>query len=181
LLAQSSRLFDIGDTTEFSVRLSAVQRALYLLFNEGYHSASPEFAVRGELCREAIRLVGVLQEHPWGSTPATDALAALMCFNVARLPTRTDAAGDLIALGDQDRTTWDRSLIADGEYLLQRSARGPELTAYHVEAAIAWVHASAACAEDTNWSQVVALYAMLMAVGPSPVVALNRAARIACD
>jgi RNA polymerase sigma factor (sigma-70 family) len=179
VLAQSVRLFDIADAAEFSARLPAVQRALYLLFNEGYHGASPEFAVRAELCREAIRLAGLLREHPLGSTPATDALAALMCLNAARLPARTDSAGDLLALFDQDRTRWDRSLVAEGERLLQRSARGPELTAYHVEAAIAWVHASAARAEDTEWSQIVALYDMLMAVRPSPVVALNRAIAVA--
>ena len=157
VLAQSVRLFDIADATEFSIRLPAVQRALYLLFNEGYHGASPEFAVRAELCREAMRLTGLLHEHPLGSTPATDALAALMCINAARLPARTDSAGDLLALCDQDRTRWDRTLVAEGERLLQRSARGPELTAYHVEAAIAWVHTNAVRAEDTGWSQIVAL------------------------
>jgi RNA polymerase sigma factor (sigma-70 family) len=179
VLAQSVRLFDIADAAEFSSRLPAVQRALYLLFNEGYHGASPEFAVRAELCREAMRLAALLHEHSFGSTPATDALAALMCLNAARLPARTDAAGELLALHDQDRTRWDQSLMAEGERLLQRSARGPELTAYHVEAAIAWVHASAARAEETDWSQIVALYDMLMAIRPSPVVALNRAIAIA--
>jgi predicted RNA polymerase sigma factor len=179
VLAQSVRLFDIADAAEFSARLPAVQRALYLLFNEGYHGASPEFAVRADLCREAIRLAGLLQEHALGSTPATEALVALMCLNAARLPARTDSAGDLLALFDQDRTRWDRTLLTEGERLLQRSARGPELTAYHVEAAIAWVHASAARAEDTEWSQIVALYDMLMAIRPSPVVALNRAIAVA--
>ena len=179
VLAQSTRLFDIADAAGFSSRLPAVQRALYLLFNEGYHGASPEFAVRKELCHEALRLVSLLQEHPLGATPATDALAALLCLNAARLPARTDAAGELLALSDQDRTTWDRSLLAEGERRLQRSARGSELTAYHVEAAIAWVHASAPRAEDTRWSQIVALYDMLMAIRPSPVVALNRAIALA--
>jgi RNA polymerase sigma factor (sigma-70 family) len=179
VLAQSARLFDIADAAGFSSRLPAVQRALYLLFNEGYHGASPEFAVRVELCREAMRLVVLLQEHALGSTPATDALAALMHLNAARLPARSDSAGDLLALFDQDRSKWDRILVAEGEHLLHRSARGPELTAYHVEAAIAWVHASAARAEDTDWSQIVALYDMLMAIRPSPVVALNRAIALA--
>jgi RNA polymerase sigma factor (sigma-70 family) len=179
VLRQSARLFDIADIAEFSSRLPAVQRALYLLFNEGYHGASPKSAVREELCREAIRLAAVLQEYPLGATPATDALAALMCLNAARLPARNDAAGDLLALSDQDRSKWDRSQMAEGERLLQRSARGPELTDYHVEAAIAWVHASAARAEDTEWSQIVALYDMLMAIRPSPVVALNRAIALA--
>src|SRR5262245_4648354 len=179
VLAQTPRLFDIGNTTEFSSRLPAVQRSLYLLFNEGYHGASPEFAVRADLCREAIRLAALLQEHPLGSTPATDALVALMCLNAARLPARMDSAGDLLALPDQDRSKWDRSLVVEGERALQRSARGAELTAYHVEAAIAWVHASAVRAEDTHWPQIVALYDMLMAIRPSPVVALNRAIAVA--
>jgi RNA polymerase sigma factor (sigma-70 family) len=179
VLAQSPRLFDIADAAEFSSRLPVVQRSLYLLFNEGYHGASPEFAVRADLCREAMRLAALLQAHPLGATPAMDALAALMCLNAARLPARTDSAGDLLALSDQDRSKWDRTLLAEGEQLLQRSARGPELTAYHVEAAIAWVHATAARAEDTNWLRIVALYDMLMAVRPSPVIALNRAIAIA--
>src|SRR5919108_2420146 len=179
VLARSARLFDIADAAEFSSRLPAVQRALYLLFNEGYHGASPEFAVRAELCREAMRLAVLLQEHPLGATAAMDALLALMCLNAARLPARTDAAGDLLALSDQDRTKWDRSLVAEGERLLQQSARGPELSAYHVEAAIAWVHASAGHAEDTDWPKIVTLYDMLMAIRPSPVVALNRAIAIA--
>jgi RNA polymerase sigma factor (sigma-70 family) len=179
VLAQSQRLFDIADASEFSSRLPVVQRSLYLLFNEGYHSASPEFAVRTDLCREAMRLAAVLRDHPLGATPEMDALAALMCLNAARLPARTDPAGDLLALGDQDRTKWDRSLLTEGEQLLQRSARGPDLTAYHVEAAIAWVHANAAHAEDTDWRKIVDLYDMLMAIRPSPVVALNRAIAIA--
>jgi RNA polymerase sigma factor (sigma-70 family) len=179
ILAQSARLFDIAVPTDFSSRLPAVQRALYLLFNEGYHGASTEFAVRTELCREAMRLAALLQEHSLGSTPSTDALAALMCLNAARLPARTDSAGELLALSDQDRSKWDRDLLVEGERLLQRSARGPDLTPYHVEAAIAWVHATAASAQDTDWSRIVALYDMLMAIRPSPVVALNRAIAIA--
>lgn len=154
VLVQSPRLFDIADPAEFSSRLPVVQRSLYLLFNEGYHGASPEFAVRTELCREAMRLTALLLEHPDGATPSMDALAALMCLNAARLPARTDAAGELLALSDQDRTKWDRNLLAEGEQLLQRSARGQELTAYHVEAAIAWVHASAPDANDTDWPKI---------------------------
>ena len=179
VLAQSKRLFDVADAQGFSSRLPAVQRALYLLFNEGYHGASPEFAVRNELCQEALRLVAVLQGHPLGATPATDALAALMCLDAARLPARTDSAGELLPLADQDRSRWNRDLLIEGERLLQRSARGPELTPYHLEAAIAWVHANAARAEDTEWSQIVELYDMLMAVRPTPVVALNRAIALA--
>jgi RNA polymerase sigma factor (sigma-70 family) len=179
VLVQNARLFDTADTGEFAARLPAVQRVIYLLFNEGYHGASPQHAVRASLCQEAMRLARLLQEHPLGSTPATDALAALLCLDAARLPARTDAAGHLVALPDQDRTTWDRELLAEGDRLLQRAARGPHLSAYHVEAAIAWVHTSAIRGEDTDWARIVALYDMLMSVRRSPIVALNRAIAIA--
>ena len=177
--AGSERLFEIADAADFAARLPAVHRALYLLFNEGYHGASPESAVRVELCREALRLAALLFEHPLGATPATYALSALMCLLAARLPARLDAAGNLSALADQDRSRWDPELMAEGQLLLDRSATGPELTEYHVEAAIAAVHASAACVEDTNWAQIVSLYDTLMTIRPSPVVALNRAIAVA--
>jgi RNA polymerase sigma factor (sigma-70 family) len=178
-LVEAAQLFDTADTEGFSARLPAVQRVIYLLFNEGYHGASPAFAVRASLCQEAMRLAGLLREHPLGDTPATDALSALMCLDAARLPARTDADGNLVALPDQDRTQWDRGLLADGDRLLQRAARGAELTTYHVEAAIAWVHTSAVRGEDTDWTRIVALYDMLMTVRPSPIVALNRAIAVA--
>jgi predicted RNA polymerase sigma factor len=179
VLATSKRLFDVASGAEFSGRLPAVQRALYLLFSEGYHGACAEKAVRAELCREAMRLTAMLLEHPLGSTPATDALAALMCLCAARLPARVDASGDLSALFDQDRSLWDRQLIAEGHMLLARSASGCELTGYHIEAAIASMHALARRAEGTDWAAIVSLYDALMTLRPSPVVALNRAIAIA--
>jgi len=179
VLAASQRLFDIAAPADFSARLPAVQRALYLLFNEGYHGASPESAVRAELCHEAMRLAGVLLDHPLGATPATYALAALMCLNAARLPARLDAAGNLTALFDQDRSLWDRKRVAEGLKLLELSASGSELTEYHLEAAIASAHSTAARAEDTNWNTIVSLYDTLLTIGPSPIVALNRAIALA--
>jgi RNA polymerase sigma-70 factor (ECF subfamily) len=178
VLAGSKKLFDVTRADEFSVRLPAVQRAIYLLFNEGYHGASAEAAVRGELCGEAMRLGALLREHAFGATPATHALCALMSLHAARLPARVDSAGDLHSLFEQDRSRWDRGLLAEGEQWLDESAQGHALTEYHVEAAIAWVHASAPRAEETDWSRIVALYDMLMAIRPSPVVALNRAIAI---
>ena len=175
VLAGSKLLFDISAPADVSARLPAVQRALYLLFNEGYHGASAEFAVRVELCREAMRLIAVLLEHPAGRTPATYALAALMSLNAARLPARVDADGNLTSLFDQDRSLWDQALLAQGLELLNLSASGDELTAYHVEAAIASVHAVAPNASETDWAKVVSLYDTLMAIRPSPIVALNRA------
>jgi RNA polymerase sigma-70 factor (ECF subfamily) len=178
VLASARRLFDLSDA-EFTLRLSAVRRALYLLFNEGYHGASGESAVRVELCAEAIRLTMLLREHAPAAVPETDALASLMCLHAARLPARLDPAGDLNPLLDQDRARWDSRLVAQGLDLLERSAAGTELTAYHVEAAIAAAHTSAPTAEETDWALIVSLYDRLMSIAPSPVVALNRAIAIA--
>jgi RNA polymerase sigma factor (sigma-70 family) len=179
VLAGSKRLFDVLGADDFSQRLPAVQRALYLLFNEGYHGASPESAVRAELCQEAIRLARLLIQHPLAATPVTYALAALMYLHAARLPARLDASGDLRALFDQDRSRWDATLVAEGQRLLDLSASGSELSEYHVEAAIAWAHTTAHRAEDTDWGIIVSLYDTLMTLRPSPVVALNRAIAIA--
>ena len=98
VLAESKRLFDTQVRADFSARLPGVQRALYLLFNEGYHGASAEFAVRAELCQEAMRLAAFLLEHPLGATASSYALSALMCLNKARLPARLDASGKLNSL-----------------------------------------------------------------------------------
>ncbi len=179
LLASSKQLFDITDARDFAVRLPSVQRALYLLFNEGYHGASAESAIRAELCREAMRLAALLRDHPLGATPATFALSALMSLHAARLPARLDASGALLSLFDQDRSQWDSHLIGEGQELLELSASGPALSEYHLEAAIAWTHAAARRAEDTNWTQIISLYDQLMVIRPSPIVALNRAIAIA--
>jgi RNA polymerase sigma-70 factor (ECF subfamily) len=179
VLAQSKKLFEVADAAEFKRRLPDVQRALYLLFNEGYHGASAESAVRVELCREAMRLTAMLMEHPLGKTPATIALAALMNLHAARLPARVDAEGNLNSLLDQDRSRWDRQLVDEGVRLLELSATGSAVAEYHVEAAIAAVHARALRMEDTNWAAIVALYDTLMGIRPSPIVALNRAIAVA--
>lgn len=179
VLASSKRLFDLSEEHDVPQRLSAVQRALYLLFNEGYHGANPELAVRGELCVEAMRLAELLLVHPITATPSTNALVALMCLNAARMPARVDATGNLSALYDQDRGLWDRALIAKGEQLLDRSATGTTLTEYHIEAGIASIHARAASLQDTSWPTIISLYDTLMQLRPSPVVALNRAIAIA--
>jgi RNA polymerase sigma-70 factor (ECF subfamily) len=178
-LAASRMLFDVDARDAVHSRLPSVHRALYLLFNEGYHGASAEAAVRADLCREAMRLVSVLLEHPSGRVPATYALAALMHLDAARLPGRIDAAGNLSLLIDQDRSTWDEELIAKGLAYLELSASGSELTEYHLEAGIAAIHTTARRAEDTNWDEIISLYDTLMTISPSPIVALNRAIAIA--
>jgi len=179
VLAASKRLFEVTLAEETSRRLPSVQRALYLLFNEGYHGSSAKTAIRGELCREAMRLTAILLTHPLGAVPSTYALAALMSLDAARLPTRVDATGNLQNLFDQDRSQWDQRLVAEGMNFLDLSATGSELTEYHVEAAIASIHACAPRAEDTDWKTIVSLYDKLLVLRPSPIVGLNRAIAIA--
>ncbi len=178
VLSGTRALFELG-ARDFETRLAAVQRALYLLFNEGYHGASPDAAVRLDLCREAMRLVALLVEHAPAATPSTQALAALMALDAARLPARVDEAGDLTELSRQDRTRWDARLIARGLELLEASARGEVVSEYHLEAAIAATHALARSAEETPWGDIVELYDALLRIRPSPVVALNRAVAVA--
>lgn len=178
-MAQSGRLFEVSSAVEVTSRLGDVLRALYLLFNEGYHGSHPERTVREELCEEAMRLCGLLAEHETARTPETCALFALMCLHAARLPGRLDEAGELAALEDQDRSKWDRGLIERGLDLLESSASGERLTPYHVEAAIASEHAAAKSVRETNWSRIVGLYDVLYGLRPTPVVALNRAVALA--
>jgi RNA polymerase sigma-70 factor (ECF subfamily) len=176
-LAQSKRLFELT-ADDFQVRLSAVQRALYLLFSEGYHGGASD-VIRKDLCHEAMRLVRLLIDHLPSATPTTFALGALMCLDAARLPSRLDQAGNLRTLFEQDRTLWDGDLIAQGLTLLAKSATGANISSYHLEAGIAARHAAAETVEQTRWDEIVTLYDTLMRVSPSPIVALNRAIALA--
>jgi RNA polymerase sigma-70 factor (ECF subfamily) len=179
VLMKSKALFDVSAPADFTARLPAVRDALYLLFNEGYHGASPDSAVRAELCRESMRLTAILLENSRGATPTTYALAALMCLDAARLPARVDAFGNLRSLLHQERSTWNGELVSEGLRFLESSAAGSELSEYHIEAAIAAAHATAKSAGETDWGRIVSLYDTLMTMNPSPVVALNRAIAIA--
>lgn len=178
VLAQSARLFDLSDA-DVATRLSAVHRALYLLFNEGYHGTSATSPVRVELCAEAMRLAALLRSHPVTRTAATLALSAVMALHAARLPARLDDAGELLPFWDQDRSRWSSELIAEGRALLEQSAEGNVATTYHLEAAIAAVHAAAPSLAATDWNTIVAMYDRLARIAPSPVVDLNRAIAVA--
>ena len=179
VLALSQKLFDISAPEEFQERLPAVQRAIYLLFNEGYHGASPNSAVRAELCQEAIRLAKIILDYPFGATPSSFALASLMCLHAARLPGRIGTSGELISLLDQDRSRWNADLIKQGIIYLEFSASGTAISEYHIEAMIASIHARAKSVEETDWKSIVDLYNLLLEMKPSPVVALNRAIALA--
>ncbi len=171
--------FEIPTGEDLARRLDGVLQTLYLLFNEGYKATSGNNLVREDVCREAIRLAGLLAEHAAGDRPKTHALLALMLLNGARLTTRLDGAGNLLRLQEQDRTHWDQPMIARGMFHLSRSAAGEEATAYHLEAGIAFCHCSARDYASTDWRQILQLYDRLMKFDDSPVVALNRAVSIA--
>ena len=168
-------LFEVRDAAQVRTRLASVQSAIYLLFNEGYHGAHPEQAVREDLCHEAMRLAVLLSRLRAAAGPETQALLALFCFLAARLSARMSDDGNLLLLAEQDRGRWERELIAEGLRHLDRSAEGEALTAWHIEAAIAARHSTAASFADTDWASIRELYDLLFRLRPTPVVALNRA------
>ena len=163
---------------ELPARLPSVLAVVYLIFNEGYRATSGEELVRDDLCREAIRL-GRLLHDLMPNEPEVMGLLALVLLVASRRATRTTADGALVLLADQDRSRWDARLIAEGQELvrqcLRRGAPGP----YQIQAAINAVHSDAASASTTDWRQILALYDQLMAIAPTPVVALNRAVALA--
>lgn len=160
---------------ELSGRLNSVLRVLYLLFNEGYAAHQGEDLVRQDLCGEAIRLSQILAGRPEIARPKVHALLALFLFQASRLSARVGDSGNLLLLSEQDRSLWDQQAIHLGMYHLNLAAEGDELTEYHLQAALAAVHAAAPSWEKTDWPRVLALYDQLAAHVPSPVVLLNRA------
>jgi RNA polymerase sigma factor (sigma-70 family) len=171
--------FEIPSGPELSVRLDGVLQTLYLLFNEGYKASTGDKLVREELCYEAIRLATLLAEHPIGNQPRVHALLALMLLNSARLSARTDTEGNVLRLKEQDRSTWNKPMIARGIFHLGQSAAGDELSEYHLQAGIAACHCVAADYDSTDWPQILSLYDRLIELDDSPIIALNRAVAVA--
>ena len=171
--------FEIPAGDELSNRLDGVLQTLYLLFNEGYKASSGDHLIREELCQEAIRLASLLAEHPTGNRPRTHALIALMLFNAARLPARTDSEGNVLRLKEQDRSAWDQTMIARGMFHLSKSAAGEEVSPYHLQAAIAACHCGATNYESTDWRRILSLYDQLLELDDSPIIALNRTVAVA--
>jgi RNA polymerase sigma-70 factor (ECF subfamily) len=161
-----------------SERTAGVLAVVYLLFNEGYAASAGADLVRRSLCAEAIRLARALAQL-MPDEPEALGLLALMLLHDARRATRTDDAGDLVTLEDQDRGRWDRPGIEEAAAVLEAALRRGQPGPYQVQAAIAACHATAAEAADTDWAQIARLYGELARVMPSPVVELNRAVAVA--
>jgi RNA polymerase sigma-70 factor (ECF subfamily) len=170
--------YRIPGDAELPDRLAPVLAVVYLIFNEGYTASAGDDLVRDDLCAEAIRLARLLAEL-MPDEPEAVGLLALLLLTASRRPARTAADGSLVRLGDQDRTRWDRALIAEGQDLVRACLRRNRPGPYQIQAAVAAVHSDAARAEDTDWGQIVTLYDQLRAVAPTPVVALNRAVAVA--
>ena len=170
--------FRVPREADLPDRLRAVLAVVYLVFNEGYTASTGEQLVREDLCAEAIRLGRLLAEL-MPDEPEVMGLLALMLLIESRRPSRTTADGELVLLADQDRSAWDSALVTEGQAIVRECLRRNQPGRYQIQAAINAVHSDATDAAVTDWWQILALYDQLLAIDPSPVVALNRAVAVA--
>src|SRR5262249_47019423 len=166
--------FRLPTREERPTRLRSLLHVLYLIFNEGYTSSTGRQLHRAELSEEAIRLTRTVHRLLPDDGEVTGLLALMLLID-ARRPARTDAAGELIPLAEQDRTLWNRARIAEGVALLDTAIGKGSVGEYQLQAAIAAVHDRARRAGDTDWPQILALYGLLEQMTGNPVVTLNRA------
>ena len=165
----------IPSSNEIKDRINTVLNAIYLLFNEGYNSASSDKLIRKDVIEEAMQLCKLLTENAHTQQPEVFALMALMCFHAARIESRITSEGEIILLSMQDRTKWNRQLIEEGNGYMNRAAFGDEIRTYHLEAAIAFEHCVAESFGQTNWKKILNYYEWLCRISPSPVTELNKA------
>jgi len=178
-LRQSGVTLTLPDDVGMNERLDAVLITVYLLFNEGYYSASPDKLLRKDLCLEAMRLAYLLTEYRGGSgkaivRPDVYSLLALMCFQASRLEARVDAAGRLVLYEQQDSGLWNTELINRGNSFFIKACDAGALSRYHLEAAIAWWHTQQGDSRE-KWENILMLYNRLLMLAYSPIAALNRA------
>ncbi|TDQ12137.1 RNA polymerase sigma factor [Pedobacter metabolipauper] len=161
------------NAAEINSRLETVLTTLYLLFSEGYYSTSQNIILRKDLCAEAMRLNYLLLENKSTNQPAVNALFALMCFHASRFEARSNESEEIILYQDQDESLWNKELIDQGTYFLNKAATGNIISKYHLEAGIAYWHTQKA---DTNekWESILQLYNQLLILEYSPIAALNR-------
>jgi RNA polymerase sigma factor (sigma-70 family) len=164
---------ELPGEAEIDQRLENVLTIIYLLFNEGYYSATQNHGLRKELCMEAMQLCYFLLEIPLTSKPNVNALMSLMCFHASRFDARVNAAGEQILYEAQDRDLWSNELIHKGNHYLIESASGPVLSKYHLEASIAYWHCTR-IEPPNKWENILQLYNQLLLIEYSPVTALNR-------
>lgn len=177
-IAAANVPFETPGPLERAERLAAVATMIYLVFNEGYSASGAEADRRRPLSEEAIRLARLLLRL-FQTEPEIMGLLALMLLQHARAPARLDADGQIVLLDDQNRSLWDREMIAEGLALVDKAMRHRRPGPYQIQAALAAVHARAARPGDTDWAQIDLLYATLEHIAPSPVVTLNRAVAVA--
>ncbi|MCW3086783.1 MAG: sigma-70 family polymerase sigma factor [Sediminibacterium sp.] len=178
-LRENAVHLEIPAGAALQARLDTVYTILYLVFNEGYNSLKADELIRQDLCAEAMRCCKLLTEHALVKQPIAHALLALMCLHAARFDSRIGADNAIILLQEQDRSLWDHALISVGFRYLNLSSAGAQISAYHVEAAIAAEHALAPAFAATNWARLLELYDLLLQVKPAPVTWLNRAVILA--
>lgn len=169
--------YQVPSIADLPDRIDSVLSVIYLVFNEGYSASSGDTLTRPDLSGEAIRLGRLLSEML--PDPEVLGLLALMILHESRRTARVSETGDLILLEDQDRSRWNQTLIQEGRTLVDRAFAGSTVGAYSIQAAIAAVHAASRSTVETDWSQIVAFYDLLVVAESSPVVALNRAVAIA--
>lgn len=169
--------YRVPERDELPERLDSVLRVIYLVFNEGYSASSGSELTRADLSAEAIRLGRLLLELL--PDPEVAGLLALMLLHDSRRAARTDNAGELVRLDEQDRGLWNRTQIAEGSTLVQRALASRRVGPYTLQAAIVAVHAEAPSAAQTDWAEIIGLYTLLLQISPSPVIELNRAVAVA--
>ena len=159
------------ESNEIEKRLDTVLTTLYLLFNEGYYSTSSESTLRKDFCLEAMRLTLLLIDNSPTNLPKVNALLSLMCFHASRFDARYKDNGEFVLYEDQDKSLWNQELIQRGEFYLNQSSVGDQLSKYHLEAAIAFWHTQE---EEEKWENILQLYNVLLQIEYSPIAALNR-------